>query len=90
MSYTLDEILNILKPPVANILNHKVIQCETGILGISSPSAQLPSSAVYGVLKYWDGDSWELVDLKVYVSGAFVQKPLYLWDGQNWRPLTAA
>jgi hypothetical protein len=85
---SIDEILAILQPPVANVLVHKAISASSATFTVSSPQAQLETQAVYGTLKYWTGAQWDVAPLRVYVSGAFTQKNLYLWDGQNWRPVT--
>lgn len=40
----------------------------------------------YGILKYWTGAIWERALLKTW-NGAFVTKPLKLWDGATWQDI---
>lgn len=39
----------------------------------------------FGILKRWNGTTWEIAQLKVYDGGNFVIKPLKIWDGSEWK-----
>jgi hypothetical protein len=76
-----------VNPDVQNIIMHSLDAVTTTIV-LRAIGAFDAASYFFGVLKYYNGATWERALLKVY-TGSFGAKPLKRFDGADWLEVDA-
>jgi hypothetical protein len=72
-------------PPVQGWWTNNFSYGQDWIFDIRSAISIGGGVTYYGVLKRWTGLAWIKEPLKTYLAGSWQTKPLYRWDGAEWK-----